>query len=484
MTEKMSNLSRIFKNAVSLLTAEVVRKLVAFLFITFVIRYLPMADFGIYTLIITFIMFAGFFANFGIETVIIRDVAKDRSNAKAILSNAVLVLLSIALVCWILMSLIAMQLGYALMTRNLIVLAGSVLVFEALIQSFGAIAKAYERMEIVAGISGTVSIVSSLFGIALLKLGFGLTSLIWLKVISTIINALCLVTAVNVKFFGFKFSFNHRLAADVIKQAFPIAMLMACTIILKKIDIIMLSKMKGIEDVAIYGVPVRFTDFLTVCTGCVLGALFPFLSVQSQKSEEQFKKTYDKSLSLFVVMGLGITLMVSLFAGKFIMLLFGSQYAQSVLPLRILLWGFFFGLVAGPIGTILIIQKNKLYQVLFYTALIVIVNIVLNLYLIPKYGVVGASISTLLCAVLVFIMKFLMSKQIFGALVNLPLVFWRPLLAASVSAVTIWYMRSFNLFVLVPLSAVLYMWTLILLGEFKQEKYDFLMTAIKKAFKG
>jgi len=255
---------------------------------------------------------------------------------------------------------------------------------------------------------------------------------------------------------------------------------MACSIILRKIDIVMLSKMKEITDVAIYGVSVKLIDFLIALSGSAAGALFPFMSAQWGISPHLSKQTYEKSLGLFVVLGFGLATGITILADKIIPLLFGGKYILSVLPLRILIWSFFFSLVGGPIVLILIISKDRLSRFVLFSIMVVILNISLNLLLIPRYSYAGASVATLICSIAIFGLKFLAADYLFEKRPNLFKVSLRPFLAACLMGAIILPLRNCNLFLVILLSGIIYLSALTVLGEFKEKRYDFLHTFIHR----
>jgi len=470
----MSNLKKVAKNALSLLTAELVRKTVAFVYIAVAVRYLSVGDFGVYTLIMTFLLFAGFFADFGIEMVVTRDVSKDKTKANMIFSNAVLAMFVTSIISWIAMSLIVIKLGYPQLTRDLIIISGISLVFEGIAQPSRAILKAFEHMEVLAVISSLVSLASAVVGIVALKSGFGLPVLIWIMVGTSFLNALITFSQIHGRFVVFSLNFDYKFCWQIFKQALPIAFLMASTIIIRKIDILMLSKMKTVNDIAIYGVPVKMIDFLTVCTGCAVGALFPHMSAQSEKSFDTLKQTHEKSLSFFILLGFAVAVGITVLAERIIVALFGMSYVASAFPLKILIWGFFFSIIAGPMGSILIILKDKLFKVVSFVGLVVILNIVLNMLWIPRYSYIGASVSTIVCSIAVFLLKYSLAGETFKELPNALSISLRPCIAAIVMGVIMYGIREFNLAVVIITGFFVYGGTLFLLGEFKHSRYDFL----------
>jgi O-antigen/teichoic acid export membrane protein len=73
---------------------------------------------------------------------------------------------------------------------------------------------------------------------------------------------------------------------------------------------------------------------------------------------------------------------------------FGSQYAPSIVPLRLLLGSLIFGFLALITGALLNATNNQKTQTSLITVVLVF-NIILNLLLLPRFGIVGAAIAAL-----------------------------------------------------------------------------------------
>ena len=82
-----------------------------------------------------------------------------------------------------------------------------------------------------------------------------------------------------------------------------------------------------------------------------------------------------------------------LFPKQILLTLFGKEYAVGYVPLIILSIGYFLGYLASTSGDVLLILKRTKLT-LFNNVVMLVVNIVLNWYLIPIYGIIGAAIAT------------------------------------------------------------------------------------------
>lgn len=126
---------------------------------------------------------------------------------------------------------------------------------------------------------------------------------------------------------------------------------------------------------------------------------YPYFAKHWQ-NKEWLMINYSKMTKYLVFVNGVISITLFVFAPLFIRILFGAQYLDSILPFRILAIGYF---VAGtfriPAGNTLI-AIGKIKVNLFNSIISGLLNILLSLFLIKYYGVVGAAIATVLVFVL------------------------------------------------------------------------------------
>ncbi|MAF51270.1 MAG: hypothetical protein CMH64_04235 [Nanoarchaeota archaeon] len=159
-------------------------------------------------------------------------------------------------------------------------------------------------------------------------------------------------------------------------------------------DTLMLGYFLPESEVGIYNAALP-TAFLMFTIPYALLALFiPILTeLHAQNKTEDFRsvyKTITKWIFLLNIILLGI---FYLFSEKILGILFGQEYTIASTSLLILSTGYFIGFLASSIQSVLlVIKRTKL--ILLNTSIMAIGNILLNILLIPKYGIVGAAIAT------------------------------------------------------------------------------------------
>jgi len=129
-------------------------------------------------------------------------------------------------------------------------------------------------------------------------------------------------------------------------------------------------------------------------------------------------RVYLKGNRLMAVIGLMAMAVVMMLGPYAIPLLFGAAFAPSAAPLLILAFAIPVRFVATSVGAMLVTQDNMRRKVRYMGA-VAVINVILNLLLIPYYGVTGAAIATVLSEMLLLLIywfsvrNFVFTKKLF-----------------------------------------------------------------------
>lgn len=201
------------------------------------------------------------------------------------------------------------------------------------------------------------------------------------------------------------------------------------------VDSILIGVMLGPGPVGWYAAAYKpITASLTVVVTYFQG-LFPALSRSYHEDREKFREIVVRSVRFSAIFAIPLGVGGSLLADPVIHLLFGDSYAASVVPLQLLAWSAVLVTLRGnfryPLNA-----AGKQQLDLTCAGAASALNVVLNLLLIPRYGIVGAGAATLGSE----IGWFLLARHLFVRHVLdlrlLPVV-WRPVLAGGGMAATL-----------------------------------------------
>jgi O-antigen/teichoic acid export membrane protein len=420
--------SSIIRNTSSLLAAHFAGRILSFVLIIALPRYLAggFSDLGKYFVALWWANLLAMLTELGLHTPIIREVAADRSKAPQIISNALVIRLILSFITFLIV-VVVVRLMYPAETASLIVIVGLSGIINALAQLFRYIFRSFERMGFEAlGVILERSFVFSL-GLCVVIMGYGVRSFCMVVLAASIMNLALTFFIMVWKFSRPSFKLlDMRLCIHILKQALPFALSGALTTIYFRIDGLMLKHIMGPGgDVALgwYGTGYGFITALVIIPGAFMGAVFPVMSRmlrssqandaqnvilnRAQRSEESsytrdsaMDFLYTKSLKLMFIVALPIAVGMTFLADKIVLILYpiGVEHVtsqdQEALSqvLKILIWaGALMFLDIVLVNTFRAANKRRAFLIIM--AVVLSVNIGSNLILIPGYGHLGAAVS-------------------------------------------------------------------------------------------
>ena len=401
----MSTIRRVARNTVVLLFAQFISYLLAFFYTIYMARYLGPEEYGIIALAIAVTAIYSILIDFGIQQFLVKDIAGDRDLAGRHIINACAIKVVLAVVAYGLMAITINLLGYTQSAIIIIYTLGIATVVNSFSQTFLSFSWALEKMEYLAG--------GQIIGALALTLGIVLAvqtgqdvmvfSLIYVaaNLIVMIYSLLALrwVLGKNKTNIGknvFKLDMQNYLI--ILKQVWPIGLILLMGTIRLKSDTIILSLWSGEQAVGLYNAAYRFVDVAVLIPAMLMTSLFPVMSYYHKHSIDKYKMACTKAAKFLLILALPIAVYVDFFSSQIISLTFGQQYHGSVLALNILIWGGSVMYLGSLVGTMFITSGNQV-RGMIVAAVMLVTNLALNLILIPVIGYIGASIALLITEV-------------------------------------------------------------------------------------
>jgi len=477
----MNQAQRLLKNAGFLMGSQVVTLVLNFFVYTYTAIYLGAEGFGLLSFAIAFTGIFSFLMDIGLTSLIVRDAARDRSLIKKYVENFFAIKIVLAIVTFLLICIFANNLNYPDLTIKLIYLFAFYTIFTSFNAFIYAIFQTNEKMEY----QSLGQILNSLLMFLLIFYAIynhlDIIAFAYIYLIVSIITFIYSLLICYLKFITPGISIDLSFWRVSLTEAIPFGIGAILATIYFSIDSILLSFIQGNTAVGFYTASYRLTTYLTIVPTVFNTAIFPVMSrlyVQSPKSLELLFEKYFKYMALVSIpLGVGTTLL----ADKIILLIYGSQYFQSIIILQILIWATVFAFVYAAFVQ-LILSTNRIIIITKIFAVCVPENILLNLILIPKYSYIGASIALVLTELTIFIL-FVLAVHGIGRLFNREIFFkyvYKPVVASIVMGITIVVLNSFNLFLVILMAISIYILILILLNGIDQEDKELLKQIIRK----
>lgn len=472
----MSTIRRIAKNTAVLFAAHIGIALLGLLLSIIIARKLGDVTFGKYSFTVAFIaLFA--VLPLGFDTLLARNVARDKSLAPKYLGNLVIIKAILSLVIFGLIALIINLMDYPHDTTIAVLIFGIYVVFTALANTFKMAFQAYERMELTALVTIARQLLIVSLGLAAIFLGYGLITIASIFAIASMLDLILSFSICGKKLAKPKIEIDIDFWKKAARVALPLTFVPLAAIIYTRVDMVMLSAMKGDAVVGWYGAAYSLVLALQFIPTVFLTALSPLMAQFFVSSQDSLKAVYEKSIRYLFIIGLPIAAGATLLAHRVIPLFFGSQFADSITALQILAWDILLFFLYRPLLYVLF-NMDKEKQLAAVAGACAVMNVLLNLALIPSLSYVGAGIATIATeTILLGAYFYLVSKYLY----RLPMrkTVAKPLIACAIMAVFVYFCSGINLAALIVSAAVLYFVMLYLLKEFSQEDIDLLKQAIR-----
>lgn len=178
-------------------------------------------------------------------------------------------------------------------------------------------------------------------------------------------------------------------------------------------DTAMLGILKSDKDVGLYGFAIKFKNILISINNAALTVMIPRLSYYAgQNKMKEFKGLLKRAADSVMAIACGIPVFFSVFSTETTLILGGDRYLAAcstmiILNLCVVVLGMTWVMGVGVLQTL---ERQNLYAKTMWLA--VIVNIIVNLLLIPHWGSLGAAIATLFTEIFNVFMFYYYSRDI------------------------------------------------------------------------
>lgn len=396
--EGRHNLQMILGNTGWMLFDKLLRMCVGLFVIVWIARYLGPDQFGAFNFAVAFTSIFGYLASLGLDGIVVKYLVREPDRKFEILSTAFVLklcggvsallisLISIIVirpldiqVHWLVGIIAAsmifqafdtidlwfqsqMQSKYTVLAKNSAYLLIALVKVSLILKSAPLIAFAYASLaEVVLGAVGLL--------------------LIYLKHQSEVVWCPRMATAL--RFIG---------------ESWPAILSGLAIMIYMRIDQIMLAQMVGNHEVGLYSAALRFSEIWYFIPTIIVNSVMPILTRIRQESNDIYLQRIQQLLNNLARIAYTIALPMALISKLLITSLYGQEYSAAGTILAIHIWASVFIFIGMGINPWLI-NENLLKYSLFQTVSGVIVNISLNILLIPKYGGIGAATATVIAQV-------------------------------------------------------------------------------------
>lgn len=261
---------------------------------------------------------------------------------------------------------------------------------------------------------------------------------------------------------GMRLSMTLHGARGVLGPALTLGVLQALSIINYNFDAVLLGFLAGATSVGWYSAAYKPVTVALAMPLTYFAGLFPALSSAYATNKDEFHGIVSRSLRLAASLGVPLGVGCAILAEPIVLLLFGPAYTQSVPVLRILVWSVVLVILRGTFHQAMN-AANRSGVDLRCAMVSAGLNVILNIGLIPRYGMTGAAAATL-ASEIVWVTMVTNRVNHYVVRVNLFAYLWRPLLAGAAMAGCLWLAQPVFWMARAVLGAAVYFGVLLLLG--------------------
>jgi len=460
----VNKLQTIVKNIISLATGGLITRLLFIITELIIARSMGAEVFGQFSTALAYTTIFGSFINFGVDFYLVKTISQKPYTIEWIFGNTLFIKAACAIIVYIFMILLAIYLKYSSNIFLLIQIFGFYNVLLGFQETFASLFQALEKMEKIA-FYRLAQIVATIAFIAMfLKKGVVICAIVYLSTASvfTIFWFLDAIKECRPKLMVNKFII-------IIKNSYIYGLISILFIIYYRVDTIMLSIMRSEAEVGFYSAAYKFIDVFSKVPIILSLAILPSLYQYSIKDKNKAATIYRVSIRYLALFGLPLVTVLFIYAKSFIILFFGLDYLMAVSALKVLCWTLFLSFMTVPAGNQLLASDRQELNLLVWT-IVVILNLGLNLVLIPSYGIVGAAWATLIGQLIAFVLlscfywRINHSKPVFTDII-------KPFIATLTFAVPIYFWQNeLGLICGILLSVCIFFLVIILLKYFNS--YD------------
>jgi O-antigen/teichoic acid export membrane protein len=392
----MADKTRIAQNTFYLSLAHGASKFFSILLTAVATRFLGPVGYGAYTAGNTFIEVARVIASSGLNYLVTREVADDPAHTTRVASAAAAVKVLLASVVYAGLALLVWRLDYPPPVLHVVLILGVIVFLENISDVADAVFQGAQRMDYITRTMLISSTSIFVFASGALFLGLGLEGFALGIALGCLVRMLVSTTLLR-RHFG-RISAQNVEGAEVrrmVRAAVPLMGATVLTLIFHRVDILMLSRMTNEASWGHYGVAVRVVDVVVLAPRILATAVYPQMRQAREAGAPTVVALMTTSTRVSLVICSGLALAVWTLAPLAVRVIAGPEFAPAVGALRILAWAIV--LEAGCHMLVrLLFSADRERDLLPIGGLGIACNVTLNTVLIPRMGINGAALATLI----------------------------------------------------------------------------------------
>ena len=356
-------------------------------------RYLGPSAFGDYTTASVFLLIPVALADIGLSAIVVREISAEPARADKVLSASYslrLIISAIAVAATVAISFV-LPFNDRARTAILIMSFGAFLSLVTL--SVLPILQVKLRMQwaVFANLAGRTATLAAT--LAVLALGLGFNAVV-------VANVIGLAVILAVVVYAARSSYTLRPSIDVVywrrflRASLVLGSGLAITQIYFRVDTVLIALLRPSAEVGLYGAAYKFIELAQGLGYTVFVSIFPALSSFAARRDARFESLAQKGFEVVVAAAVPLTAATVFAAEPLLQATAGDSYSAAAGALRVLAFYPLLAFVNGLLWRVLIAKHHE-RTLLAIGSTILVVNVILNLVFIPKYGYNAAAVTSI-----------------------------------------------------------------------------------------
>lgn len=397
-------LSRLSRNTLTLLLSNGGSAVLSFVLSALIGRALGGDGLGVYGTALAWVFPLALMAEFGLGTLITRDVAQDTRAGAAYLQATTPIRLLFSGTLTALLILLAPRISdNPAVVRGLTIAAPLILILP-FFSAFTAVFRAQQVMWPIPPLNIGMLIIQVGWTIYVFSTGGGVLDAL---AVNTLTSAGQLLAAWGIYRWKFASKITPVLRAHsraplpdtleirtLLRRAWPFALAAILAALQTRLGTILLERLTATASVGYYTAATRFVEAGRMLPNALFGALFPALAALTLHPPA-LRRTFRRVMLGLSAFGIGLALLFTLLPSPIISLTYGDDFLPAVPVLQIAMWGLLPALLRAG-RTLYWYALGSEQFVNRVTALALVIQVALSLWLIPQYGAVGAALTGLI----------------------------------------------------------------------------------------
>lgn len=384
----------ILRNTLFITLGGVILKILNFAYGVYVVRRLGDSQFGQYNIILAWVGLFSIFAELGVTQYAMREIARDHQRAEGLFWNLMAMRAVLALAGMLGITAGAAAVGYSAEIVTGVFVYTSSFLLSAVGVSLTMVLAAYERLDFTTLTTIASQVVGLGLGLAVLWNGYGLIPFLAVGLLAMCPPILWSIWFVwKHQMLAFKPQIDVRTWPALARGGWPFALISLALTIAFSIDTVMLSWYVPEAHVGWYNVAYGLARSLVALLGGFSVALVPSLARAYSSDTATVERWYYRAVKFFLLVSLPVAAGGMLIAFPLVQLVYNPTTLPAALALQILIWDVPLLMFTALCGNMSYVIGGERAAARIY-AINAVANVLLNLYAIPRFGVVGAAIVT------------------------------------------------------------------------------------------